>query len=198
MAKNSISEVTVSLLQALFCSRIAIPNRFYCSSWNDLPCSRLISPKTCSQHPELAPALAAGRVAAAGGAIRMVGTGGRRGARRIGVATLLTMSAGFAVLTAPQAAVAAPPALSAAQLLPQQVSADPYTGGGGAQHATEVERVQVDSIVHDSVLTTLLSAAAADTVESTLAAPAIVGAPVLLMTPGCTAAVAAETTEVVG
>ncbi|MEO7122299.1 MAG: ATP-binding protein [Lacisediminihabitans sp.] len=34
------------------------------------------------------------------------------------------------------------------------------------QHATEVERVQVDSIVHDSVLTTLLSAAAADTPEA--------------------------------
>ena len=30
------------------------------------------------------------------------------------------------------------------------------------QHATEVERVQVDSIVHDSVLTTLLSAARAE------------------------------------
>jgi signal transduction histidine kinase len=30
------------------------------------------------------------------------------------------------------------------------------------QHATEIERVEVDSIVHDSVLTTLLSAAAAD------------------------------------
>jgi signal transduction histidine kinase len=34
------------------------------------------------------------------------------------------------------------------------------------QHATEVERVQVDSIVHDSVLTTLLSAAAASTPEA--------------------------------
>jgi signal transduction histidine kinase len=34
------------------------------------------------------------------------------------------------------------------------------------QHATEVERVQVDSIVHDSVLTTLLSAAQAFTPES--------------------------------
>jgi uncharacterized protein YidB (DUF937 family) len=33
------------------------------------------------------------------------------------------------------------------------------------QHATEVERVQVDSIVHDSVLTTLLSAARAYTPE---------------------------------
>jgi signal transduction histidine kinase len=39
------------------------------------------------------------------------------------------------------------------------------------EHATEVERVQVDAIVHDSVLTTLLSAARADTLESkTLAA----------------------------
>jgi signal transduction histidine kinase len=34
------------------------------------------------------------------------------------------------------------------------------------QHATEVERVQVDSIVHDSVLTTLLSAARAYTPEA--------------------------------
>lgn len=33
------------------------------------------------------------------------------------------------------------------------------------QHATEVERVHVDSIVHDSVLTTLLSAARAETTE---------------------------------
>lgn len=35
------------------------------------------------------------------------------------------------------------------------------------QHAIEVERVQVDAIVHDSVLTTLLSAARAQTPEST-------------------------------
>jgi signal transduction histidine kinase len=34
------------------------------------------------------------------------------------------------------------------------------------QHATEVERVQVDAIVHDSVLTTLLSAAGARTPEA--------------------------------
>jgi signal transduction histidine kinase len=31
------------------------------------------------------------------------------------------------------------------------------------QHATEIERVRIDALVHDSVLTTLLSAAAADT-----------------------------------
>lgn len=35
------------------------------------------------------------------------------------------------------------------------------------QHATELERVEVDSIVHDSVLTTLLSAAAAETPHAT-------------------------------
>ncbi len=34
------------------------------------------------------------------------------------------------------------------------------------QHAIEAERVQVDAIVHDSVLTTLLSAARAETVEA--------------------------------
>ena len=34
------------------------------------------------------------------------------------------------------------------------------------QHATEVERVQVDAIVHDSVLTTLLSAARANTPDA--------------------------------
>ncbi|WP_152998229.1 sensor histidine kinase [Curtobacterium luteum] len=34
------------------------------------------------------------------------------------------------------------------------------------EHATEVERVQVDAIVHDSVLTTLLSAARAETVDA--------------------------------
>ncbi|MGN8049802.1 sensor histidine kinase [Curtobacterium sp. 22159] len=34
------------------------------------------------------------------------------------------------------------------------------------EHATEVERVQVDAIVHDSVLTTLLSAARAETADA--------------------------------
>ncbi|WFR66561.1 hypothetical protein P9139_17575 [Curtobacterium flaccumfaciens] len=38
------------------------------------------------------------------------------------------------------------------------------------EHATEVERVQVDAIVHDSVLTTLLSAARADTHEAEILA----------------------------
>ena len=38
------------------------------------------------------------------------------------------------------------------------------------EHATEVERVQVDAIVHDSVLTTLLSAARAETVDAEMLA----------------------------
>lgn len=38
-------------------------------------------------------------------------------------------------------------------------------GNAVRQHATEVERVQVDAIVHDSVLTTFLSAASAHTPE---------------------------------
>lgn len=42
-------------------------------------------------------------------------------------------------------------------------------------HATEVERVQVDSIVHDSVLTTLLSAARAYTPEGMKLAAAMAG-----------------------
>lgn len=39
-------------------------------------------------------------------------------------------------------------------------------GNAVRQHATEVERVQVDSILHDSVLTTLISAARANTPEA--------------------------------
>lgn len=41
------------------------------------------------------------------------------------------------------------------------------------QHATEVERVQVDAIVHDSVLTTFLSAARAESSEEKLLAAAM-------------------------
>lgn len=43
------------------------------------------------------------------------------------------------------------------------------------QHATEVERVQVDSIVHDSVLTTLLSAARAYTPQAEALAATMAG-----------------------
>ncbi|MEP6480570.1 MAG: ATP-binding protein [Rhodoglobus sp.] len=43
------------------------------------------------------------------------------------------------------------------------------------QHATEVERVQVDSIVHDSVLTTLISAARAFTPEAQALAATMAG-----------------------
>ncbi|MCU1404914.1 MAG: hypothetical protein JWQ43_1217 [Glaciihabitans sp.] len=47
----------------------------------------------------------------------------------------------------------------------QAAALDRY-GHAVRQHATEVERVQVDAIVHDSVLTTLLTAARAFTSES--------------------------------
>lgn len=47
----------------------------------------------------------------------------------------------------------------------QATALDRY-GHAVRQHATEVERVQVDSIVHDSVLTTLLSAARAYTPQA--------------------------------
>jgi signal transduction histidine kinase len=47
----------------------------------------------------------------------------------------------------------------------QETALDRYTHAV-RQHAREVERVQVDSIVHDSVLTTLLSAARAETPEA--------------------------------
>ena len=47
----------------------------------------------------------------------------------------------------------------------QATAIDRY-GHAVRQHATEVERVQVDSIVHDSVLTTLISAARAYTPEA--------------------------------
>lgn len=43
------------------------------------------------------------------------------------------------------------------------------------EHAIEVERVQVDAIVHDSVLTTLLSAAKADNAESKAMAARMAG-----------------------
>ena len=49
--------------------------------------------------------------------------------------------------------------------LAQSMALDRYSNAVG-QHATEVERVQVDAIVHDSVLTTLISAARAFTPEA--------------------------------
>lgn len=47
-----------------------------------------------------------------------------------------------------------------------QATAIERYGNAVRQHAIEAERVQVDAIVHDSVLTTLLSAARADTPEA--------------------------------
>lgn len=56
----------------------------------------------------------------------------------------------------------------------QAAALDRY-GHAVRQHATEVERVQVDSIVHDSVLTTLLSAARATTPEAKALAATMAG-----------------------
>jgi hypothetical protein len=56
----------------------------------------------------------------------------------------------------------------------QAMALDRY-GHAVRQHATEVERVQVDSIVHDSVLTTLISAARADTVQAQQLAATMAG-----------------------
>jgi signal transduction histidine kinase len=57
----------------------------------------------------------------------------------------------------------------------QATALDRY-GHAVRQHATEVERVQVDSIVHDSVLTTLISAARAETPEARALAATMAGA----------------------
>jgi signal transduction histidine kinase len=56
----------------------------------------------------------------------------------------------------------------------QATALDRY-GHAVRQHATEVERVQVDAIVHDSVLTTLLSAARAFTPEAKKLAATMAG-----------------------
>lgn len=56
----------------------------------------------------------------------------------------------------------------------QATAIDRY-GHAVRQHATEVERVQVDSIVHDSVLTTLISAARAYTPEAKQLAATMAG-----------------------
>lgn len=56
----------------------------------------------------------------------------------------------------------------------QATALDRY-GRAVRAHATEVERVQVDSIVHDSVLTTLLSAARAFTPEAQALAATMAG-----------------------
>ncbi len=56
----------------------------------------------------------------------------------------------------------------------QAMALDRY-GHAVRQHATEVERVQVDSIVHDSVLTTLISAARAFTPQAKQLAATMAG-----------------------
>ena len=95
------------------------------------------------------------------GIIRALPSGGGVGAEIAGLDSVYAIILGGVILVIiamlRQAASAVDDAQSAA--LAQYATAV-------RQHATEVERVQVDAIVHDSVLTTLLSAASARTPEA--------------------------------
>jgi signal transduction histidine kinase len=99
------------------------------------------------------------------GIIRVTPGGGDVGITRASLDTLyaiLLSSAALIIYTSLRQAAAAVDAAQAGALA--------QYAGAVRQHATDVERVQVDAIVHDSVLTTLLSAAGADTTEQKLLA----------------------------
>ncbi|MCJ1713391.1 sensor histidine kinase [Curtobacterium sp. VKM Ac-2922] len=90
--------------------------------------------------------------------IRMLPAGGGLGFTRAlldGVYVAILGGAGLVIIVVLRRAAAA---VDTAQATAVRRYADAIRA-----HATEVERVQVDSIVHDSVLTTLLSSARADT-----------------------------------
>lgn len=95
------------------------------------------------------------------GLTRVPASGGMRGIGPAAFDTLYAIILGGAVLLLITLLRQAAASVDAAQA----TALDRYAHAV-RQHATEVERVQVDSIVHDSVLTTFLSAAAADTPES--------------------------------
>jgi hypothetical protein len=95
------------------------------------------------------------------GLTRMTAAGGARGIGPAAFDTVYAIILGGAVLILITLLRQAAASVDAAQA----TALDRYAHAV-RQHATEVERVQVDSIVHDSVLTTFLSAAAADTPES--------------------------------
>ncbi|PJJ61768.1 sensor histidine kinase [Compostimonas suwonensis] len=98
---------------------------------------------------------------AAYGVLRLLPAGG-------GVDPLLaTLDAAYAMILGGTALVIATMLRQAAAAVDdaQGTALDRYTIAV-RQHATELERVQVDSIVHDSVLTTFLSAASARTPEA--------------------------------
>ncbi|MET0726520.1 MAG: ATP-binding protein [Leifsonia sp.] len=94
------------------------------------------------------------------GIIRVTPAGGDVGLMRASLDTVYAILLSFAALIIYTTLRAAAEAVDAAQ-----AGALAKYAGAVRQHATDVERVQVDAIVHDSVLTTLLSAAGADTVD---------------------------------
>ena len=99
-------------------------------------------------------------VPAAYGALRLTAAGGDAGALLAVLDAMYAAILGIAVLVIVtmlrQAAEAVDTAQEAALQRYDLVA---------RQHATEIERVKIDALVHDSVLTTLLSAAAAETPE---------------------------------
>ncbi|HEY0258724.1 MAG TPA: ATP-binding protein [Lacisediminihabitans sp.] len=95
------------------------------------------------------------------GIVRMTPSGGGKGWQAAALDTAYAMILGGACLILITLLRQAAASVDAAQA----TALDRYAHAV-RQHATEVERVQVDAIVHDSVLTTLLSAARAETPET--------------------------------
>jgi signal transduction histidine kinase len=94
------------------------------------------------------------------GVVRALPAGGGVGAELAGLDTVYAIILGGVIL-----AIIAMMRQAATAVDVAQSQALAKYGNAVRQHATEVERVQVDAIVHDSVLTTLLSAASARTPE---------------------------------
>lgn len=95
------------------------------------------------------------------GIVRALPAGGGVGAELAGLDTVYAIILGGVIL-----AIIAMMRQAATAVDVAQSQALAKYGNAVRQHATEVERVQVDAIVHDSVLTTLLSAASARTPEA--------------------------------
>lgn len=94
------------------------------------------------------------------GVVRALPAGGGVGAELAGLDAVYAIILGGVIL-----AIIAMMRQAATAVDVAQSQALAKYGNAVRQHATEVERVQVDAIVHDSVLTTLLSAASARTQE---------------------------------
>ncbi|WP_165066041.1 sensor histidine kinase [Marisediminicola senii] len=95
------------------------------------------------------------------GVVRLMPAGGSGSVQQVSLDVLYAVILGGAVLVI----ITMLRQAAAAVDLAQSMALERYSTAVG-QHATEVERVQVDSIVHDSVLTTLLSAARSPTPDA--------------------------------